>query len=69
MKKNNILLWNYWSWNNIVPAGVNEKNTRYKTWSCPVSEDISSRIVTIPNHKLVSIKDMEKIISLINKFK
>ena len=69
MKKNNILLWNYWSWNNIVPAGVNEKNTRYKTWSCTVSEDISSRIVTIPNHKLVSIKDMEKIISLINKFK
>jgi dTDP-4-amino-4,6-dideoxygalactose transaminase len=69
MRENNILLWNYWSWSNIVPESINRKNTLYKQWSCKVAEDISSRILTLPNHSLITFSDAERIINLINKFK
>jgi dTDP-4-amino-4,6-dideoxygalactose transaminase len=68
MKQNNILLWNYWSWDNLVPLQINKKNTLYEEGSCKVAEDVSKRILTLPNHTLVSLNDAEKVINLINKF-
>lgn len=69
MKNNDILLWNTWSWINIVPIWSDLHNAKYINWSCPISEDISKRILTLPNHKLISIKDMKIIVQLLNDFK
>ena len=68
MKKNNILLWKTWSWQNIVPIWSNLNNARYDIWSCPVAEDISKRILTLPNHCFISISDAGKITNLLNNF-
>lgn len=67
MKKNNILLWNTWSWINIVPFGTNIKKSLYK-WNSELAEDISSRILTLPNHNWINEKDSQKIVELLNKF-
>ena len=67
-RKNNILLWNTWSWTNIAPVWANFKKAKYKAWSCPVAEDISKRILTLPNHKLITKKDLEKVINILNNF-
>lgn len=69
MRKNNILLWNYWSWQNIIPIWTKLNIAKYINWSCPVSEDISKRILTLPNHKLISEDDISDIVKLINNFK
>jgi dTDP-4-amino-4,6-dideoxygalactose transaminase len=45
------------------------KRTLYKTWTCPVAEDISKRILLLPNHVWISIKKAEKTIEIINNFK
>jgi dTDP-4-amino-4,6-dideoxygalactose transaminase len=68
MKKHNILLWNTWSWTNIVPVWSNIKKAKYISWSCKVAEDISKRILTLPNHINVNKEEVEKVIKLINKF-
>lgn len=69
MKKNNVLLWNSWSKNNIAPFWTNNKKAQYIIWSCPISEDISKRILILPNHALVTPNDAKKIIVLLNNFK
>ncbi|MDP2090845.1 MAG: aminotransferase class I/II-fold pyridoxal phosphate-dependent enzyme [Candidatus Gracilibacteria bacterium] len=69
MKKNNILLGNTWSKTNIVPYGTNLDDAKYIAGSCPVSEDISKRILNLPNHTLITIEDADKIIQLLNNFK
>jgi len=68
MKKHNILLWNTWSWINIVPLWSNIKKAKYIKWTCPIAEDLSKRILTLPNHYRISKKDIQKITKLINKF-
>ena len=68
MKINNVLLWNTWSWINIAPIWSNLSNAKYTLWSCPKAEDISQRILTIPNHKLITIDDSFKIVELLNNF-
>jgi len=67
-RKNNILLWNTWSWTNLAPIWTNFKKAKYKIWSCPVAEDISKRILVLPNHKMINKKDLEKVIEILNKF-
>jgi len=67
-RKNNILLWNTWSWTNLVPLWTNFEKAKYKIWSCPVAEDISKRILTLPNHKLITKKDLEKVVKVLNNF-
>jgi dTDP-4-amino-4,6-dideoxygalactose transaminase len=69
MKKNNILLWNSWSKNNIAPFWTNNKKAQYIIWLCPIAENISKRILILPNHTLVTPKDAKKIIILLNNFK
>ena len=68
MKKNNVLLWKTWSWQNIVPIWSDLNNARYNLWTCPLAEDLSKRILTLPNHHFVSLDDAEKITKLLNNF-
>jgi dTDP-4-amino-4,6-dideoxygalactose transaminase len=67
-RKNNILFWNTWSWTNLAPLWTSFKKAKYKVWSCPISEDISKRILTLPNHKLITKKDLEKVVNILNNF-
>jgi len=67
-RKNNILLWNQWSGQNIIPIWTSFEKAKYKVWSCPVSENISKRILTLPNHKLITKKDLEKVVNILNNF-
>jgi dTDP-4-amino-4,6-dideoxygalactose transaminase len=69
MKKNNILLWKTWSWKNIVPIWSNINKSLYIKWSCKIAEDISSRILTLPNHYWININNAAKIVKLINNYK
>ncbi len=68
IKKHNILLWNTWSWTNIVPVWSNIKKAKYISWSCKIAEDISKRILTLPNHINIDKKEVVKVIKLINNF-
>ena len=68
MRKNNIILWTTWLGTNIVPIWTDTKKTKYKKGSCKISEDISSKILFLPNHKLATRYDVEKIVKLINNF-
>lgn len=69
MRNNDVILGNTWSWINIVPMWSNLTNAKYILWSCPIAENISKRILTLPNHKIISIKDVERIVKLVNNFK
>ncbi len=69
MRKNWVILWNTWSWINIAPIWSNLKKAKYEKWSCPTAEDISSRILTLPNHTLISPDDAKKVTLLLNNFK
>ena len=68
-RKNNIIFWNQWSGSNIIPVWIDLEKAQYKIWSCPVSEDISKRILTLPNHKFITIKDMSRVIEVLKNFK
>lgn len=69
MKKNNVILWYSWSWTNIVPIWSNLNKAKYFSWTCPNSEDISKRILTLPNNLHINFNDVKKIINLLNNFK
>ena len=66
-RKHNIYLWNYWSWENIVPYKTNLQNCMYKKWTCLVAEDIAKKILTLPTHFQVSLKQTEKICQIFEK--
>ena len=68
MRLNGILLWKTWLGNNIVPIWTNNSNAKYKKWSCPIAEDISKRILLLPNHWLVSPDEAKNIVRLLNNF-
>lgn len=67
-RRENIIFWTQWSGQNIIPVWTDLKNAWYKLWSCPVAENISKRIITLPNHKLITQKDLERVVYLLNKF-
>ncbi len=69
MKNNNVLLWSTWSKTNIVPFWTNIDDAKYITWTCSVAENISKRILTLPNHTLITLENADKIIKLLNNFK
>lgn len=69
MKNNNVLVWNTWSWINIVPKWTILKDAKYILWNCPISEDISKRILILANHASITFEDAKKIVQLINNFK
>jgi dTDP-4-amino-4,6-dideoxygalactose transaminase len=65
-RKNKIIFWNQWSWSNIIPIWIDLEKAQYKIWSCPVAEDISKRILILPNHKKINKKDMDRVIKVLN---
>ena len=69
MRSNNIILWKTWSQTNIVPVWSDFKKALYKKWSCSVAENLSNRILTLPNHFSITTTDTKKIIELLNKEK
>ena len=68
MRKKKVLLWNTWSWKNIVPKWSALEKAQYVPWSCPMAENIAQRILTLPNHWWVNKKQVNRIITLLNKF-
>jgi len=68
-RKLNIILWTSWSWINLAPIWTNLEKAKYQVWNCPVAEDISKRILTLPNHKLITKKDLKRVVNLLNNFK
>lgn len=69
MKKAGILLGTAWSWTTIAPSSCDITSTGYESCSCPIAEDIASRIVMLPNHNSVTISDAHQVIQYINNFK
>jgi len=67
-RENNIILGISWSWINIAPIWSDLEKSKYKIWSCSIAEDISKRILTLPNHKLITKKDLDRVINLLNNF-
>jgi len=64
-KQNNVYFWIFWTGDNIVPKWTNLENCKYKKWTCPISEDISSKILILPDHFQVDEKQIRKIINLL----
>lgn len=64
-RKYNIYLWNYWSGENIVPYWTNLENCLYKKWTCPVAEEISKKILILPNHFQINLKQAKKICKIL----
>ncbi len=64
LRKHNIYLGLYRTGDNIVPEGTNLENCKYTKWSCPMAENISSKIAIFPDHFQVSEKQVYKIIEL-----
>ena len=69
MRQNDVLLWKAWNWIHIVPVGTNLEKAWYIWESCKIAEDISKRILMLPNHIWVTQKDLERVVWLINNFK
>ena len=69
MRQNNVILWNTWSWTNIVPIWSDLKKAQYIEWTCPIAEDLSKRILTLPNHNRITLNDTKRIVQLLNNFK
>ncbi len=67
-RKNKIIFWTSWSWINLAPIWTNLEKSHYKIWSCPVAENISKRILILPNHKFITKKDMDRVIEVLNNF-
>ena len=68
-RSNNVIIWTSWSWTNIAPITTDIKSCNYIKSHCKNAELISKNIVFLPNHKFMDDEDVEKIISLTNKFK
>lgn len=67
MKKYKVIVWNSWSDINIAPIWSNIVKSKYM-WDCPLSEDIASKILFLPNNKNIKIKHAKVIVKLANNF-
>lgn len=68
-KKNWILLWDYWSYRNIVPQKADIKRGEYIAWSCKNAEEIANEILILPNHPWISLKDAQRVTNILKKYK
>ena len=68
-RENKIIFWNQWSGQNIIPIWTDLDKAWYSSWSCPIGEDISKRVITIPNHNQITLKDLKRIVEVLNNFK
>jgi perosamine synthetase len=65
LKKKDIYLTLYWTGQTIVPATINPTVAKYKEGQCPVAEDLSKMVVTLPTHRGIRKKDAQRIIDAI----
>lgn len=68
-KKNWILLWDYWSYRNIVPQKWNIEKWEYQLWDCKNAEEVSKEILILPNHYSISLDDAKKVTNTLKKYK
>ena len=64
-KRQWIYFWVYWSGINIVPPGTDLESCWYKKWDCIMAEKLSKQILVLPNHYQLTLKNTEKVVSLI----
>ena len=64
-RKSNIYFGIYWTGENIVPQWTNLENCKYKKWTCPNAENLSKRILILPNH--YQVKSIDKILEVLQK--
>jgi len=62
-RKENIYFWILWTGENIIPKWTDLKKCEYQKWTCPNAENLSPRILILPNHFQVTKKDVEKIMT------
>jgi hypothetical protein len=68
MKNKWILLWKSWSDINIAPQGTDLKKAGYKIWSCPIAENIASRLLFLPASYTHTIKHIENTCKILNAY-
>lgn len=61
LRHNNIYLYDGWKNSPIVPSDVLLSSMNYKMGSCPLAENLSSRIVNLPTHINISLDDAARI--------
>lgn len=66
-KKRGVLL-NNWYCPAISPRGVKFSKIGYKPESCPVAEAEARRVVNLPTHPKMKLKDAQKVVRIIRAF-
>lgn len=61
LKKKNIFLTLYWTGQPIVPAGVDLSVAQYRQGSCPIAEDLSTCMLSLPTHRGIRDEDARRI--------
>ena len=67
-RQHKILLWKSWSGSLIAPIGTSLEKAWYLEWSCTIAEEMSKKILFLPNHIDMSEKDLERVVEVINNF-
>ena len=67
-RQNKILLWKSWSGSLIAPIGTSLEKAWYILWSCTIAEEMSKKILFLPNHIDMSEKDLERVEECLKKF-
>ena len=65
-KKNKIILGNWYD-KVIAPKKTQLDKTDYQAGSCPIAEKVAEKIVNLPNHLNVTIKNAKRVITLLKK--
>ena len=66
-KKAQILLGN-WYCPVIAPQGVNLEKIGYQLGSCPHAEAVSQKVVNLPTHPQMTIKDANRVIKVVKEY-
>lgn len=68
-KKKHILLDDGWQGSPIMPPDTNLEKMGYKMGDCPKAEKIAKRILNLPSHINISLKDAERIKDIVSEGK
>ena len=45
---------------------IQKLNPRKKNYNCPIAEEVAGRIIGLPNHPKLTLKDLSKIVGVLN---
>ena len=68
MRSHKILLGKTWAGSVISPVGTELKKAWYIVWSCTIAEEVSQKILFLPNHIDVSGEDLERVSESLKEF-